>query len=401
MIFTLLSSCGQRAEQSNAPGPAANIEKRPPTQAAPATEEPVAAPDSALTESAKVEPAKSVKPAKGLARPKKITGQILYNPPAEMVLNVTRTIEIRIAKNQISQENVSGTGAVQTEQIPISQTMSVRLCCGDSQKGDPFDISTASAEEQLVLDPLLDDDDFSQWIFQVTPRKSGQQQLQLIASAHYQYPDGRKISKDEVLNKNINVQVDTAKETQNWFAQNWHWLGLLLVTPLVALLINRRRKNKSVRQAPSGNEAVFISYRRDDSSGYSLAIYEKLKTAMGDENVFMDMDDIPHGEHFAEHIDKVLSKASTVLVMIGQRWLNASNAQGRRLDSPSDFVRMEIARALSNGSRVIPVLLKGAEMPQQQELPEDLQALCMRNAIRIYDDQFDASIERLIQSISD
>ena len=154
------------------------------------------------------------------------------------------------------------------------------------------------------------------------------------------------------------------------------------------------------RRPYTGNESVFISYRRDDSSGYTLAIYEKLKSALGDEGVFMDMDDIPHGENFAKHIEKVLNKADTVLVMIGKGWLNASNAKGRRLDEPGDYVRMEIATALSKDLRVIPVLLRGAEMPTPETLPEDLQDLCMRNAIRIHDDQFDASIQRLIQSIS-
>ena len=327
-------------------------------------------------------------------------GNILYNPPTDMTLNVTETVEVRIAKSEVSEENLSGTGTIQKETVPISQTMSVRLCCGDSEKGDPFDIHTNSAEEQLVDSALLEEDEFTEWVFQVTPRKSGAQQLQLFVSAHYQLPNGKNIIKDEVLKRTIEVKVDTSQETQDWISENWYWLGLLLVIPLAALLISRRNKPEKKHPTLSGNESIFISYRRDDSSGYTLAIYEKLKSAMGDGSVFMDMDDIPHGENFAKHIEKVLNKADTVLVMIGQGWLNASNAQGRRLDNPEDFVRMEVATALAKDLRVIPVLLKGTEMPDPQTLPEDLQDLCMRNAIRIHDDQFDASIQRLIQSIS-
>lgn len=115
----------------------------------------------------------------------------------------------------------------------------------------------------------------------------------------------------------------------------------------------------------------------------------------------MDVDDIPHGKNFAQHIQEVLSKADTMLVMIGQNWVNASNSEGRRLDNPGDFVRMEVATALSENLHVIPVLLRGAQMPAPQDLPEDLRELCMRNAISIYDDQFNASVDRLIQSLSD
>jgi hypothetical protein len=130
-------------------------------------------------------------------------------------------------------------------------------------------------------------------------------------------------------------------------------------------------------------------------------VYEKLKSALGDEHVFMDLDDIPHGANFAEHIEKVLSNASAVLVMIGPSWLNASNAKGRRLDDPEDFVRMEVATALEKNLRVIPVLLRGTEMPSPEELPDVLKGLSLRNAIRIYDDQFDAGIQRLMESVTD
>ncbi|PID46647.1 MAG: hypothetical protein CSB47_03140 [Proteobacteria bacterium] len=326
-------------------------------------------------------------------------GNILYNPPSEMTLNVTETVEVRIGQGAISEAGLIGHGDVEKESIPISQVMSVRLCCGDSSKGDPFDIHTASAEEQLVDGSLVDDKQFTEWVFQVTPRKKGVQQLQLIVSAHYTFDNGKTISRDQVLNRQIQVRVDKAREAQNWLARYWQWLGLLLVIPLAAFIISRRGKNTPKRPKLSGNEAIFISYRRDDSSGYTLAIYEKLKSTFGNEYVFMDVDDIPHGEDFAKHIEKVLSAANTVLVMIGTDWLNASNEQGRRLDDPDDVVRMEIATALAKNLRVIPVLLKGADMPDQASLPEDLKALSMRNAIRIHDDQFNASVERLITSL--
>lgn len=418
LALTLLSACAQRDEQTaesaqSAPpdsagdtGPADNgggdstviaVPQPAPAPAAPASRAP-----EALEEPVIVEPLVMEEPMMMEAQeePDYKIGNILYNPPTEMTLNVTETVEIRIGKDEVSREGLVGGGAVQQEAIPISETMSVRLCCGDSSKGDPFDIHFAGSEEQLVDSPIIGDDGYSEWVFQVTPRKKGQHQLQLIVSAHYTLSNGKTVSKDEVLNRQITVNVDSSQEAKSWLSQHWQWLGLLLVIPLAAFIISRRNKAPAKRHALSGDEAIFISYRRDDSSGYTLAIYEKLKSALGDEHVFMDMDDIPHGENFAKHIGKVLSKADTVLVMIGAGWLNATNARGRRLDDPGDYVRMEVATALAKDLRVIPVLLRGAEMPQQDALPDDLKELSMRNAIRIYDDQFDASIQRLIDSLS-
>ena len=377
-------------EQMKAPAAAPNTAQPPPTSSMPnpvSIEPPP--PEAMMVEPSRLE----------TSAPTKKIGNILFNPPTKMILGVTEIVEVRVARNKISEENLSGSGAIQTDTLPISERMSIRLCCGDKED-DPFAISTASPKEQPVDNPIVGDNEFTEWVFQVTPKKSGPQQLILYASAHYQFQNGEPMVKDEVFKRDIDIQVDSSKQAQNWLAEQWHWLGLLLVIPLAAVLISRRRKTEKVHPTLSGNESVFISYRRDDSSGYTLAIYEKLKSALGDEGVFMDMDDIPHGENFAKHIEKVLNKAYTVLVMIGKGWLNASNAKGRRLDEPGDYVRMEIATALSKDLRVIPVLLRGEEMPTPEALPEDLQDLCMRNAIRIHDDQFDASIQRLIQSIS-
>lgn len=374
LIFALLLmvACEQKAEMAQSSG-AAPTSSRAPT--------PAAKPHPSVEEGTNLESTKEM-------------GHILYNPPTEMTLNTTETVEVRISRHEISEEGLIGTGEVQQSSTPISKTMSVRLCCGSSPD-DPFRIQTASSEIQA-----LQRDEATEWIFQVTPLKQGKHPLFLYASTRYGYSDGESVQKDDVFKALIDIQVDPAKETQHWFAENWQWLGLLLVIPLTGLLLYRLRKPQKSQAATSGNESVFISYRRDDSSGYTLAIYEKLKSILGDEAVFMDMDDIPHGENFAKHIEKVLGEADTVLVMIGQRWLNAANEHGRRLDNPSDFVRMEVATALTKNLRVIPVLLRGAQMPEPQSLPEELQDLCMRNAIRIHDDQFDASIQRLIQSIN-
>jgi hypothetical protein len=393
LLLSLLASCTQHSEDSGETAqalpdeaPVEMIEER--TDIA-FSIEPAPAPAAAPAPM----PAPVIEERTGLT---KEVGNILYNPPTEMTLNVSERVEVRIGKAALDETGLLGSGDIIRNEIPVSEYMTVRLCCGKPEEDQPFDIVPLNAERQIV-----EDEGFTQWAFDVTPRKKGRQLLNLSVSAHYTYANGEIRTKDNpIMTDQILVTVDTVQETQTWLSQHWQWLSLLLLIPLLVFYVLRSLKNnKNKPVALSGNESVFISYRRDDSSGYTLAIYEKLKAVMGDENVFMDMDDIPHGEDFAKHIEKVLSKANTVLVMIGEGWLNASNAQGRRLDDVNDFVRLEIATALKRGIRVIPVLLKNAQMPAKQELPEDLQDLCMRNGIRIHDDQFDLSIQRLIASV--
>ena len=68
----------------------------------------------------------------------------------------------------------------------------------------------------------------------------------------------------------------------------------------------------------------------------------------------------------------------------------------RRLDAPGDFVRLEIAKALERGVRVIPVLVSGAAMPRAGDLPEALRPLAVHQAIDVRDAHFHADANQLI-----
>lgn len=144
---------------------------------------------------------------------------------------------------------------------------------------------------------------------------------------------------------------------------------------------------------------VFISYRRTDTAGYASWIYDRLATKFGSENVFMDVDSVTLGVDFADELRRVLGRANVAIVLIGPRWLEASDELGnRRIDDPADFVRMEVAAALRSSSSVIPVLVDGAQMPQKDSLPEDLGPLLRRQAL-VFDRSGGASLARLETTI--
>jgi hypothetical protein len=145
---------------------------------------------------------------------------------------------------------------------------------------------------------------------------------------------------------------------------------------------------------------VFISYRRQETSGLAGRLYERLAGRLSDDQVFMDVDTIAPGLDFAEVITEAVSTCEVLLAVIGPRWLDAKDEDGkRRLEDPDDIVRLEIAAALERNIRVIPILVEGAQMPRSQQLPEDLTELARRNALSLRHESFRADADRLLAAI--
>jgi hypothetical protein len=117
------------------------------------------------------------------------------------------------------------------------------------------------------------------------------------------------------------------------------------------------------------SSSVFISYRRQESSGLAGRLFDRLAARFGEDRVFMDIDRIELGVDFAEVIAQEVSTCAVLLAVIGPHWLDAADAAGRRrLEDPDDIVRLEIQAALDRDIRVIPILVDGATMPRPQQL---------------------------------
>jgi hypothetical protein len=89
---------------------------------------------------------------------------------------------------------------------------------------------------------------------------------------------------------------------------------------------------------------VFISYRRDDSGDYAGRVHDRLEREFGSDLLFMDVDAIPLGANFTKVLREEVARCDVLLALIGANWLDARNEDGkRRLDNPSDYLRIEIA----------------------------------------------------------
>ncbi len=158
--------------------------------------------------------------------------------------------------------------------------------------------------------------------------------------------------------------------------------------------------NEQVIAAPKKTaDQIFICYRRSDSPGAAGRIYDRLIQRFGRSAVFKDVDSIPLGVNFKQHLDRVVQQCSVVLVIIGEKWLEKeAGAEQRRIDDPRDFVRIEIESALKREIPIIPLLIENGTLPSEEELPITLQELAFRHGMEVGNDPyFHTDIDRLIK----
>ncbi len=162
---------------------------------------------------------------------------------------------------------------------------------------------------------------------------------------------------------------------------------------------------------------LFICYRRDDSGENADRLRVWLEERMGKDAVFMDVVSITGAINWRQHVEEMIIKSKSVIVVIGSTWLSD------RLTEKDDAVRFEIECAIKNNIPLIPILVNDAQMPGRQQLPQSIADIADINATRIRsgkeykiewdsrglywdrghtgsDDKFSHHIDRLSRSIS-
>jgi hypothetical protein len=145
---------------------------------------------------------------------------------------------------------------------------------------------------------------------------------------------------------------------------------------------------------------IAISYRRSDSSAISGRIYDRLAGHYGEQSIFMDIDNIPFGIDFRIHIQETLQRTDILIAVIGANWLG-SNADGSsRMLEKNDPVRAEIETALERKLPILPVLVDGAKMPDNSELPIEFGNFAYLNAAEVMTGRdFRSHMDRLVGAI--
>ena len=151
---------------------------------------------------------------------------------------------------------------------------------------------------------------------------------------------------------------------------------------------------------PPAASRIFISYRRTEADFPAGWLYDNLVAQFGRDQIFKDVDSIEPGEDFAEVIADAVGSCDVLLVLIGDRWLTITDEDGkRRLDDPTDLIRLEIEAALARDVRVIPILVGRTGMPPAEQLPASLVRLARRQALELSPSRFKSDMARLLRAL--
>lgn len=128
---------------------------------------------------------------------------------------------------------------------------------------------------------------------------------------------------------------------------------------------------------------IFISYRRADTAADAGRLYESLSAVFGPEALFKDVDDIAYGDDFRRSIESAIAGSDVLVLVIGPDWL-AHDAGGRpRIARAVDAVRLELLEARAHDVAIVPLTVRGATMPDADDLPAELEWLSYVNAAEL------------------
>jgi F0F1-type ATP synthase assembly protein I len=144
---------------------------------------------------------------------------------------------------------------------------------------------------------------------------------------------------------------------------------------------------------------IFINYRNDDAAESASLLHETLTRKFGHSHIFWDARTIEGGAIFDQSIQEALLSSGVLLAVIGKDWLTVSREGKRRLDDADDYVCLEIATALRQGIRVIPVLVDGATLPRAGDLPLAIKKLVKRHGMRVSRRSWQEDTRNLTRSI--
>lgn len=158
--------------------------------------------------------------------------------------------------------------------------------------------------------------------------------------------------------------------------------------------------------ADQGDHLIFISYRGSDQNWATELVYARMTQAFGDDAVFKAGNALRPGEEYPQVLRKKASSCPVMLACIGPGWLTAAGpGGGRRLDSPGDWVREEIAISLQAGNHVVPLLIGNHNevgIPEPGRVPEPIRALVYRQAYRLAPGGgLDATIPMLVDRLAE
>lgn len=142
---------------------------------------------------------------------------------------------------------------------------------------------------------------------------------------------------------------------------------------------------------------MFVSYRRADgvyAVGWLAARLRLLDLVNGVETAFHDST-LRAGDDFPDALQDELDQCDLVIAVISPEWYAARDGE-LRIKDPDDWVVREIATAFSSGTRVLPILIGGAEHPLASQLHDSIADLTRLHTLPFTDgNDLDTIVEHI------
>jgi hypothetical protein len=142
---------------------------------------------------------------------------------------------------------------------------------------------------------------------------------------------------------------------------------------------------------------IFINFRSDDTAGAAALLDSELSRRFGSARIFRAKKSITPGTDYAEALLAAVRGSSVLLALIGPNWLAGTTATGHRpIDDERDWVRREIAEALTNRVPIVPVII-GRRTPslKARDMPDALKTLASLQNRRVDLDDPTPGVARL------
>ena len=136
---------------------------------------------------------------------------------------------------------------------------------------------------------------------------------------------------------------------------------------------------------------VFVSYQRTDTAMAAHALFYALRLA-GHE-AYVDTGAIAPGQFYRQVIANAISESNLLLALVGPHF------DVGRLAEPTSVVTFEWQRARFHRTAVVPVLVDGAEMLRDDQLPAPLRWFTRTDAINLRGPSFVADVAACISAV--
>jgi hypothetical protein len=176
-------------------------------------------------------------------------GTIAYSVPKEMKVGESYVIKLRITKDKGKEVNktlvlgdreipisdVNIDSRVTIENVRVAKTMTAELMSEDGA----FKVTPQNTSKQVI-----EDGEYTEWGWMVTPLKSGKTYLKLIIKIKIDV-DGETTYKDIVVfDKDIEVKANLKHGVKSWISEYWQWLMTTIIIPVVVFFYKKREKKK-------------------------------------------------------------------------------------------------------------------------------------------------------------